>query len=49
LLTKSASGFETDQEVTMQLVWEELDALCTRNKITKWAMRPVTKKYAFGM
>lgn len=44
----SESGQETDIEVDMQLLWEELDGMLTsKYKIRQWALQETKKKYAF--
>ncbi|KAI8074574.1 DNA polymerase family B-domain-containing protein [Gongronella butleri] len=44
-----ADGNETTEEVEIGDVYEELDAICTKNKIKKWASKPTTRKYAFEL
>ncbi|KAI8579056.1 hypothetical protein K450DRAFT_175568 [Umbelopsis ramanniana AG] len=41
------SGHTTDEEVDHGAVFSELEAVRTRSRITKWACKPVTRKYAF--
>jgi DNA polymerase alpha subunit A len=42
------SNQETDIEVDMQLLWEELDGLMTcKYKIRQWSLQEAKKKYAF--
>jgi DNA polymerase alpha subunit A len=33
--------------VDLQMLWEELDTIMTRHKITNWSLQEVSKKYAF--
>ncbi|KAL1921703.1 uncharacterized protein VTP21DRAFT_10345 [Calcarisporiella thermophila] len=42
-------GNETQSAVSMMDVYEELDAICTRHKIMKWAAKEVERKYAFEL
>lgn len=47
LNTEDNIGLE--QEVTMQDVYNEFDAIRTRHGITKWASKKVVRKYAFDV
>ena len=40
-------GVETDVEVDMENLWNELDSLTTKFKIRNWSMKECEKKYAF--
>lgn len=42
-----STGHQTDKEVDMTSIWEELDQLLTQNKIQNWSMLETRKKYAF--
>lgn len=41
------AGKETDVEVDMQMVWEELDSIFSKNRIPSWEMQQVQRKYSF--
>ena len=43
------SGHETDEEVTMSAVHEEIQQLMDRHRINKWASKIVNRKYAFEL
>jgi DNA polymerase alpha subunit A len=42
-------GVATDQEVEMSDVYEEVDSIMTRNRVTMHKIKPCTRKYAFEL
>ena len=40
-------GVETDVDNDMQLVWEEVDGIMTKHRISNWSIKECEKKYAF--
>ena len=40
-------GNETDMEVNIHDIWQELDELLTKRRISKWSMKKSLKKYCF--
>lgn len=43
------NGHETDRSVTMEDVYQEVDAIRSKHKVTTWAAKPVSRKYAFEL
>ena len=47
LLISIASGVETDMDVDLEMMWDEIDGNMGKNRITHWALQEVKRKYAF--
>lgn len=43
------NGIETENDVTIASVYEEIAALCSSKRITNWMSKEVTRKYAFEL
>ena len=46
---KSRNGRQTDEEVGMEHVYEEVDTMMSRMKVTTRKVKPCTRKYAFEL